>query len=189
MKANVVLTGCLLSTVILTSGCQESQSSDRVLRLDAIDQAQIEMAAAVDRNSELVAAKLGKIQKDIQLLEEHLAQNKEQIARLSTLPEKLVANADADRIYMKTIRDNVGNIRTQTAKIVRIQNERISEERMVYMQLMEKEIEVLSVRLAQMRQSAERLRNAGPIVDKELELATSIISGEYEPSAAIARED
>ena len=188
MKVHVVLAVCLLCTVILLSGCQATQSSDLVLRLDAIEQTQAKMAAAVDRNSELVAVKLGKVQKDIQLLEEHLAQNKEQIARLSTLPEKLVANADADRIYMKTIRDNVGNIRTQTAKIVRIQNERISEERRGYVQLMEQEIDVLSVRLAQMRQIAERLRNASTAVDKELELATSIISGEYEPQAAIARE-
>ncbi|MCH8217529.1 MAG: hypothetical protein IH892_12265 [Planctomycetes bacterium] len=188
MKIHVVLAVYLLCTVILLSGCQETQSSERMLRLDAIEQTQTEMAATLDRHSELVGVKLGKVQKDIQLLEEHLQQNKEQIARLSTLPEKLVANADADRIYMKTIRDNMGSIRTQTAKIVRIQNQRISEERMVYAQLMEQEIDVLSVRLAQMRQIAERLRNASTDVDKELELATSIISGEYEPQAAIARE-
>ena len=189
MKANVVLAVCLLCTVILMSGCQEAQSSDRVLRLDAIEKNQADLAAAVERNRELVAVKMEKVQIDIQLLDEHLAQNKAQIARLSTLPEKLVANADADRIYMKTIRDNVGNIRTQTAKIVRLQNERISEERLVYMRLMEQEIDVLSVRLAQMRQIAERLRNAGPAVDKELELATRIISGEHEPQSAVARED
>ena len=59
---------------------------------------------------------------------------------------------------------------------------------MVYVQLMEQEIDVLSVRLAQMRQIAERLRHVSPAVDKELALATSIISGEYEPQAAIARE-
>lgn len=187
MKVNVVLAVCLLGTVILLSGCQETQSSERMLRLDAIEQTQTEMAATLDRHSELVGVKLGKVQKDIQLLEEHLEQNKKQIARLSTLPEKLVANADADRIYMKTIRDNMGSIRTQTAKIVRIQNQRISEERMVYAQLMEQEIDVLSVHLAQMRLTAERLRNASLAVDKELELATRIISGEYEPSAAIAR--
>jgi hypothetical protein len=189
MKANVLLATCLVGTVILTSGCQESQSSDRVQRLDALEQTQADMAAVVDRNNELVSLKLGKIGKDIQLLEEHLEQNKAQTARLSTLPKKLVAGADADRIYMKSVRDDMGNIRTQTAKIVRIQNERISEERMVYMRLMEQEIDVLSVRMAQMRQIAERLRNAGPAVDRELELATSIISGEVEARTALAREN
>jgi hypothetical protein len=189
MKARQIALFFLMMTIIMGTGCQESQTPEYALKLERLEQTQLNLAAKIDKKlseQQLVIAKLDKIEKTIELIDERLTQNTERLEKVAHLPETLLTDMDMNKIYLKSVRDDMGMIRTQIAKVIRIHNDQIAEGRMVYTQLMEKEIEVLSDRLAKMQKTVEEMHTLGPAVHAELAQAVALISGNEDPNRLVA---
>lgn len=179
----------LVMATVLGTGCQESQTPEHALKLERLEQSQLDLTAKIDQklsDQQLLNAKIDKIEKTIELIDERLTQGTDRLDKVAHLPEALLTDMDMNKIYLKSVRDDMGMIRTQVAKVVRIHNDQIAEGRMVYTQLMEKEIEILTDRLGKMQQTMEDMRTLGPSINEELNQAVILLSGDEDPNAIVA---
>ncbi len=162
---------------LMFTGCQETQTNDAFTQMQ---ERQMTLMSSVEedaRKLEVLSANLKTVEKNLELLNNQIANLGSRLNNVAALPEKLEADIDANRIYLKTVRDDLATIRNETAQIVRVQNECILQGRQVYTQLMEKEIDVLSLRLQEMKSTVTALTDQTPQLERKLDEAVSVIAG------------
>lgn len=171
---------CLVSILLGgATGCLESQSGGPD-RLAVMEQRHAELADAVDTDHarvELAAMRIKNLEKGLQQLEERLENIVKRLESLAHAPEQLAADLDQNKVYLKSVRDDLQTVRHETAEVVRMQNESISQGRAIYAVLLQREIQTLSSRLAELNQTLTELKEQDPQLQIQLEQATSLIAG------------
>ena len=150
-----------------------------------IEQEQSKLAQAMveDRSkADMLETRLRVFEKNVELLNEEATRLRKQVERVSKMPEKLAADVDANRVYLKTVRDDLGAMRTKTVEMLDVQNQRIAEGRKAYVQVLESEMKVLATKLEQMRRAIDELNREMPQVEQEISGVMTTISGDSKSS-------
>jgi septal ring factor EnvC (AmiA/AmiB activator) len=176
----VRLTLCVLIIilVLMLVGCQEDQMStrDKIMQIEQ-EQTQLSQSVAEDKTKrDMMEVRLEGFTKDVDLLNEKVTNLTRQFANFARTPQKLIADIDANRVYLKAVRDELTEMRAKTIEMLGAQNERITEGHKVYVRVLEKEMELLSVKLEQLKNAVGELNTAMPDVDEEF---SSVESAEW----------
>ncbi|MCG8689021.1 MAG: hypothetical protein MI892_29390, partial [Desulfobacterales bacterium] len=167
---------------LVGTGCLESQGGPD--RLAVMEQRHAELEDAFDTDHarvELSTMKIKNLEKGLQLLDERLNTVVKRLDTLAKAPESLAADLDQNKVYLKSVRDDLHTIRSETAEVVRIQNQSISQGRQIYALILQREIDTLATRLAELNQTMQDLKAEDPQIQNQLEQAANIIEGKNPP--------
>jgi chromosome segregation ATPase len=149
---------------------------DKIMQIEQ-EQTQLSQSVAEDKTKrDMMEVRLEGFTKDVDLLNEKVTNLTRQFANFARTPQKLIADIDANRVYLKAVRDELTEMRAKTIEMLGAQNERITEGHKVYVRVLEKEMELLSVKLEQLKNAVGELNTAMPDVDEEF---SSVESAEW----------
>jgi predicted nuclease with TOPRIM domain len=180
MIKKVSLAMLIVLILLPAVGCEEETVANKN-KIITIEQAQTRLAE--DFNStrlkyEALEARVKTFEKEASLLEEKVTNLQGRVKNVAGIPEKLLADVDANREYTKAVRNDLRAMRDKTVQMLDIQNKRIAEGRKAYVQVLEKEMTLLTGKLEQMKQAVAELEKEMPVSEEEVNSTMSLSTGD-----------